>query len=77
MPGKRRSVVGAPMGSSAIHLGAAGGPNGYANDKDNACKELGSLKEDPAFREFFKLQDGFEWNGTTAHNILNDLSCTF
>ena len=26
-------------------------------------KDLGSLKEDPAFREFFKLQEGFEWNG--------------
>ncbi len=27
-------------------------------------KELGMLREDPAFREFFKLQDGFEWNGS-------------
>ena len=26
-------------------------------------KELSTLKDDPAFREFFKLQDGFEWNG--------------
>ena len=26
-------------------------------------KELSSLKNDPAFREFFKLQEGFEWNG--------------
>lgn len=25
-------------------------------------KELSSLKDDPAFREFFKLQEGFEWN---------------
>ncbi|KAI9848655.1 MAG: hypothetical protein M1838_000458 [Thelocarpon superellum] len=25
-------------------------------------KELASLKTDPAFREFFKLQQGFEWN---------------
>lgn len=29
-------------------------------------KELSSLKDDPAFREFFKLQEGFEWNGTSA-----------
>ena len=29
-------------------------------------KELSSLKDDPAFREFFKLQEGFEWNGTPA-----------
>lgn len=27
-------------------------------------KELGQLKDDPAFREFFKLQEGFEWNST-------------
>lgn len=26
-------------------------------------KKLGQLKDDPAFREFFKLQEGFEWNG--------------
>ncbi|KAL8889893.1 MAG: hypothetical protein Q9215_002875 [Flavoplaca cf. flavocitrina] len=25
-------------------------------------KDLASLSEDPAFREFFKLQEGFEWN---------------
>lgn len=26
-------------------------------------RELCQLKDDPAFREFFKLQEGFEWNG--------------
>ena len=26
-------------------------------------KALSELREDPAFREFFKLQDGFQWNG--------------
>lgn len=25
-------------------------------------KQLSSLSSDPAFREFFKLQEGFEWN---------------
>ena len=30
------------------------------------AKQLSSLKDDPAFREFFKLQEGFEWNGTSA-----------
>ncbi|KAI4255238.1 MAG: hypothetical protein LQ352_002682 [Teloschistes flavicans] len=25
-------------------------------------KDLASLSQDPAFREFFKLQEGFEWN---------------
>lgn len=33
-------------------------------------KELSSLKDDPAFREFFKLQEGFEWNGTLADPLL-------
>ncbi|TVY85802.1 Cell division control protein [Lachnellula willkommii] len=28
-------------------------------------KKLGELGSDPAFREFFKLQDGFEWNVAT------------
>ena len=26
-------------------------------------KALAELCDDPAFREFFKLQDGFQWNG--------------
>lgn len=26
-------------------------------------KALSELKDDPAFREFFKLQEGFQWNG--------------
>ena len=33
-----------------------------ASEQD-APKKLGELSEDPAFREFFRLQDGFEWNG--------------
>ncbi|KAL1598430.1 hypothetical protein SLS59_006714 [Nothophoma quercina] len=35
-----------------------------ASEQD-APKKLGELSEDPAFREFFRLQDGFEWNVTT------------
>ena len=31
------------------------------------AKELSSLKDDLAFREFFKLQEGFEWNGTLVN----------
>jgi Cell division control protein 14, SIN component len=27
-----------------------------------SSKKLADLKEDPAFREFFKLQQGFQWN---------------
>ena len=33
-------------------------------NKEQTPKELAQLKDDPAFREFFKLQEGFEWNGT-------------
>ena len=29
---------------------------------EQSPKDLSSLKDDPAFREFFKLQEGFEWN---------------
>lgn len=29
----------------------------------SGCKALSELRDDPAFREFFKLQDGFQWNG--------------
>ncbi|KAJ4405723.1 hypothetical protein N0V91_005030 [Didymella pomorum] len=32
-----------------------------ASEQDEP-KKLGELSEDPAFREFFRLQDGFEWN---------------
>jgi len=34
-------------------------------------KDLGELGGDPAFREFFKLQDGFEWN--VAMRLVNCL----
>lgn len=27
------------------------------------AKGLSDLKQDPAFREFFRLQEGFQWNG--------------
>lgn len=32
---------------------------------DQSTKELSSLRDDPAFREFFKLQEGFQWNVAT------------
>lgn len=40
----------------------------------HTTKELSSLKDDPAFREFFKLQEGFEWNGTPQPQHRNQLS---
>lgn len=36
---------------------------GQVSEVQQHTKELASLKDDPAFREFFKLQEGFEWNG--------------
>ena len=29
---------------------------------DSRIKELSALRDDAAFREFFKLQEGFQWN---------------
>ena len=46
-PGHRRN-------QSAINLG---------EQPQSTPKKLGQLAEDPAFREFFRLQEGFEWNG--------------
>lgn len=31
--------------------------------QEGSTKQLGELKQDPAFREFFRLQEGFQWNG--------------
>jgi hypothetical protein len=49
-PGHRRNA-------SAINLG---------EQQESTPKKLGQLSEDPAFREFFRLQEGFEWNGKGA-----------
>ena len=46
-PGHRRN-------QSAVNLG---------EQPQSTPKKLGQLSEDPAFREFFRLQEGFEWNG--------------
>lgn len=34
-----------------------------ATDPQPVPKALSDLRDDPAFREFFKLQEGFQWNG--------------
>ena len=34
-------------------------------DDKSSLKRLCELPDDPAFREFFRLQDGFEWNVTS------------
>ncbi|EME48802.1 hypothetical protein DOTSEDRAFT_67750 [Dothistroma septosporum NZE10] len=36
-------------------------------------KGLADLKQDPAFREFFRLQEGFQWN--VASRIMSTLEC--
>lgn len=54
-PGHRRNV-------SAINLG---------EQQQSTPKKLGQLAEDLAFREFFRLQEGFEWNGTSGSSTSN------
>lgn len=34
-----------------------------SNAQQAECKMLGELRRDAAFREFFRLQEGFRWNG--------------
>lgn len=37
--------------------------------KQGSTKQLGELKQDPAFREFFRLQEGFQWNGENERTL--------
>jgi len=53
-PGHRRN-------QSAINLG---------EQEQSTPKKLGQLAEDPAFREFFRLQEGFEWNGKVSKKMI-------
>jgi hypothetical protein len=51
--------------SPAKQITPLGRPRSMINDPGKeppARKQLNELKDDPAFREFFKLQEGFEWN---------------
>jgi hypothetical protein len=50
----KQSTPGHRRNASAINLG---------EQEESTPKKLGQLSEDPAFREFFRLQEGFEWNG--------------
>jgi len=43
--------------ASAVNLG---------EQQQQTPKKLGALVEDLAFREFFRLQEGFEWNGQSC-----------
>jgi hypothetical protein len=53
-----------PKHSRSSSRDISGGDDGANDDEDATSprKELGELSADPAFREFFKLQEGFEWN---------------
>ena len=51
-----------PSPSTAVERRRSVATNGAS---DQSPKELSSLKDDPAFREFFKLQEGFQWNVAT------------
>jgi len=52
-PGHRRNA-------SALNLG---------EQQQATPKKLSRLAEDLAFREFFRLQEGFEWNGETRRRL--------
>ena len=52
--GKTQSTRGHQRNASAINLG---------EQKPSTPKKLRQVAEDPAFREYFRLQEGFEWNG--------------
>ncbi|OAL46500.1 cell division control 14, SIN component [Pyrenochaeta sp. DS3sAY3a] len=52
----KQSAPGHRRNASAINLG---------EQQPSTPKKLGQLPEDPAFREFFRLQEGFEWNVAT------------
>ncbi|KAF1943751.1 cell division control protein 14 [Clathrospora elynae] len=54
--GKKSSTPGHRRNASAINLG---------EQQQSSPKKLGQLSEDLAFREFFRLQEGFEWNVVT------------
>jgi len=36
-----------------------------------AARPLSEIKDDPAFREFFKLQEGFQWNGKLSRAVFS------
>jgi hypothetical protein len=38
-------------------------PSALTEKQQSATKQLGELRYDPAFCEFFRLQESFQWNG--------------
>ena len=58
--GRRASVISNPYDENNPD-----GDDGDGAGQATARKDLTELSFDPAFREFFKLQEGFEWNVAT------------
>lgn len=58
----RNSPPGHRRNASALNLGD--------QQQQPTPKKLGQLSDDLAFREFFRLQEGFEWNGECEHTSI-------
>ncbi|KJZ76324.1 hypothetical protein HIM_04406 [Hirsutella minnesotensis 3608] len=58
-PSSRRGSRDSAVGICDDGNGSEGGPT---TPPSPPRKDLARLSQDPAFREFFKLQEGFEWN---------------
>src|SRR4051812_45496633 len=59
------------LGPSSPRKHAADHGRGREQREQPSRKVLADLSGDPAFREFFKLQEGFEWN--VAQRLLTTL----
>ncbi|KAM0420810.1 hypothetical protein ACHAPT_011340 [Fusarium lateritium] len=57
--------------SRSDHSSRGRDPENDEGDASPPRKDLAQLSQDPAFREFFKLQEGFEWN--VAMRLINTL----
>jgi hypothetical protein len=64
---------GKPRHSSPGHRRNASALNLGDQQQQPTPKKLGQLSDDLAFREFFRLQEGFEWNG----EFQSDNTCAY
>ncbi|KOS21613.1 Cell division control protein 14 [Escovopsis weberi] len=73
-PGSKQSQPSSSSSSSSSSAPRHYDDDDDADDDNDASpppKDLAQLSRDPAFREFFKLQEGFEWN--VAMRLINTL----
>jgi hypothetical protein len=68
-PPDKTTTTAARRGSKVMDAGKDGAAD--TTPSTPLRKSLGDLSDDPAFREFFKLQEGFEWN--VALRLVNTL----